>query len=166
MNPSDRISKHLTVGDAIKSETAIRKGIDNSMDEAQLENAKYIATKVYDPIKDKFPNAGCYSFFRCKLLNDAVGGSPSSFHSFAGAQDIDTPGNIDNKSIFKWCLDGNVPWNELIWEYGSIIQPEWVHVGLLPGYTTHVILHIYIDHTGKKHREALTREQAIERFGL
>lgn len=166
MNLSDKISKYLTVGDAIKSETAIRRGIDNSMNEAQLINAKNIATKVYDPIKDKFPNAGCYSFFRSKPLNDAVGGSPSSFHSFAGALDIDTLGNVDNRAIFKWVLDGNVPFNELIWEYGNNQQPEWVHVGLLPGYTTKVILHIYNDQTGKKHRDPLTVEQAIQRFGL
>lgn len=166
MNLSDKISKYLTVADAIKSETAIRKGIDNSMNEAQLVNAKYIATKVFDPIKDKFPNAGCYSFFRSKALNDAVGGSPSSFHSFAGALDIDTLGNVNNREIFKWVMDGNVPFNELIWEYGTNQAAEWVHVGLLPGYTTNVILHIYNDHTGKKHRDPLTKEQAIERFGL
>lgn len=166
MNPLDKISKYLTINDAIKSEMAIRRGLDNSMNADQLENAKYIASKVYDPIKDKFPNAGCYSFFRSKALNDAVGGSPNSFHSFAGALDIDTLGNVDNKAIFKWVLEGNVPFSELIWEYGSLIQPEWVHVGLLPGYTSRLILHIYNDQTGKKHRDIITKEQAIQRFSL
>ena len=163
---TDKISKYLTIGDAIKSETAIRKGIDNSMNEAQLINAKNIAVKVYDPIKDKFPNAGCYSFFRSKDLNDAVGGSPNSFHSFAGALDIDTLGNVDNKAIFKWVLDGGVPFNELIWEYGTLAAPDWVHVGLLPGYTTKNILHIYNDAKGVKHRDVLTKEQAYKLFNL
>jgi len=165
MTPTDKISKYLTVADAIKSETAIRHGIDNSMNETQLKAAKYIATKVFDPIKDKFPNAGCYSFFRSAPLNKAVGGSPSSFHSFAGALDIDTLGNVDNKAIFKFCLDGGVPWNELIFEYGTLAAPEWVHIGLLEGYTTKNILHIY--NVGKvKHRDVLTKEQAIKLFNL
>jgi len=165
MNPSEKISKYLTVGDAIKSETAIRHGIDNSMNEAQLINAKYFAVNVFDPIKDKFPNALNTSFFRSEKVNKLVGGSPSSFHSFAGASDIDSIGNVDNKAIFKWVLDGNVPFNELIWEYGTLERPEWVHVGLLRGYTIKKILHIYND--GKvKHRNVLTKEHAYELFKL
>jgi len=165
MNPTDKISKYLTIADVIKSETAIRKGIDNSLPPALLPNAVNIATKVFDPIKYKFSSAGCYSFFRSKALNLAVGGSQNSFHSFAGALDIDTLGNEFNRDIFKFVLEGNVPYNELIFEYGDLNQPDWVHVGLLPGYTMKKILHIWNDKTGKK-REELTKEQAIERFKL
>jgi len=165
MNVTDKISKYLTVGDAIKSETAIRRGIDNSMNEVQLGNAKHFATKVYDPIKDKFPNALSTSFFRCPKVNKLVGGSDASFHCYAGADDIDSFENKDNKAIFKWVLDGNVPFNELIWEYGTLERPEWVHVGLLPGYTTKNILHIY--NIGKvKHRDVLTKDQAYKLFHL
>lgn len=166
MTPTDKISRYLTVADAIKSETAIRKGIDNSMNATELSNAKYIATKVFDPIKDKFPNAGCYSFFRSAPLNKAVGGSPNSFHSFAGALDIDTLGNVDNKAIFKFVLDDNVPYSELIWEFGNLSSCEWVHVGLLPGYTMKKILHIYHDARGVKCRDVLTKEQAYKLFNL
>lgn len=166
MDVNTKISRYLTIADAIKSETAIRNGIDNSMNPDQLVNARHIATNVYDPIKDMFPNAGCYSFFRSKSLNDAVGGSPNSFHSFAGALDIDTLGNADNREIFKWVMDGNVPHNELIWEFGNNQRPEWVHVGLLPGYTTNIIIHIYNDQTGKRCRDVLTKEQAMQRFGF
>jgi len=166
MTLTDKISKYLTVADAIKSETAIRKGIDNSMNETELSNAKYIATKVFDPIKDKFPNAGCYSFFRSAPLNKAVGGSPNSFHSFAGALDIDTLGNVDNKAIFKFCIDGWIPANEIIWEFGNLNQPDWVHIGLLPGYTMKKILHIYHDAKGVKHRDLLTKEQAYKLYNL
>ena len=165
MNLTDKISKYLTVGDAIKSETAIRKGIDNSMNQVQLVNAKGIAQLVYDPIKDKFPNAGCYSFFRSKALNDAVGGSPNSFHSFAGALDIDTIGNVDNKAIFKWVLDGGVPFNQLLWEYGTLECCEWVHVGLLPGDKRHDIKRVYIKN-GIQQIELLTKEQAYKLFNL
>lgn len=160
-----KISKYLTVADAIRSETAIRHGIDNSMNAAQLENAKYFATNVFDPIKDKFPNALCTSFFRSEAVNKLVGGSPSSFHSYAGAIDIDSIGNANNKEIFKWAIDGNVPANEILWEFGTITAPDWVHVGLLKGYTTHNIIHIY--YLGKeKKRDVLTKEEAYKRFGL
>jgi len=166
MNPVEKISKYLTIGDAIKSETAIRKGIDNKMNESQLVSAKNIAVKVYDPIKDKFPSAGCYSFFRSAALNLAVGGSQNSFHSFAGALDIDTPGNEFNREIFKWVLDGNVPYSELIWEFGNLNQPDWVHVGYLEGYPQGKILHIWTDQKLGKQRQVLTKEQAIAKFSL
>lgn len=161
------ISKYLTVADAIKSETAIRAKppIDNSMNEIQLKAAKYIATKVFDPIKDKFPNAGCYSFFRSYALNKAVGGSQNSFHSYAGALDIDTLGNVDNKAIFKFCLDGGVPFNQLIWEYGTLDCPEWVHVGLLEGDRRHDIKRIYTEDK-EVHNDLLTKEEAIKLFNL
>lgn len=165
MNTSDKISKYLTVGDAIRSETAIMHGIDNSMNDAQLANAKYFATNVFDPIKDKFPNALCTSFFRSAEVNKMVGGSPSSFHSYAGAIDIDTFGDKDNKAIFKFAIDGNVPANEIIWEFGDMSHPNWVHIGLLKGYTTHKIIHLY--YIGKeKMRDVLTKEEAYKRFGL
>jgi hypothetical protein len=166
MIESEKISKYLTVGDAIKSETAIRKGIDNSLPAALLSNAKYIATKVYDPIKDRFPDAGCYSFFRCDKLNVAVGGSRGSFHSYAGAIDTDTPGNVHNREIFKWVIDENVPFNQVIWEYGTLEVPEWVHVGLLPGDTRHHIKRIWIDAQGIVRNDLLTKEQAIKLFKL
>jgi hypothetical protein len=166
MNPTEKISKHLTIGDAIKSETAIRKGIDNSIPPALLVNAKNIAVKVFDPIKDKFPSAGAYSFFRSKALNLAVGGSQNSFHSFAGALDIDTPGNEFNRAIFKWVLEGNVPFSELIWEFGDLNAPDWVHVGYLEGYPQGKILHIWNDPKTGKQRQVLTKEQAIAKFKL
>lgn len=159
------ISKYLTIADAIKSETAIRNGIDNSMNDGQLANAKYFAVNVFDPIKDKFPNALNTSFFRSSEVNKLVGGSASSFHSYAGASDIDSIGNVDNKAIFKFVLDGGVPFNELIWEYGTLSAPDWVHVGLLKGYTTHKILHIYYLNKVKM-RDVLTKEEAYKRFGL
>ncbi len=165
MNLTDKISKHLIYHDVIKSETAVRKNIDNSCPEALLPNAIYWATNVYDPIKDKFPNAGVYSFFRSKRLNSAVGGSLASYHSYAGAGDIDSPGNLNNRDIFKYVIDDNVPYNEVIWEFGDLNQPDWVHVGLLKGYTIKKIIHMYYQ-GDKKIREVLTKEQAYNRFKL
>jgi zinc D-Ala-D-Ala carboxypeptidase len=165
MNPQDKISKYLTVGDAIKSETAIRRVIDNSMTEYQLAFAKYVAIKVFDPIKDKFPRAGCYSFFRSEALNKAVGGSKNSFHSFAAAIDIDTLGNVDNRAIFKFVIDGGVPFSQVIWEFGDLRTPEWVHVGLIQGDQRHDIKRIYTDADGT-HNQLLTKEQAYEIFKL
>lgn len=165
MNLTDKISKHLTYHDVIKSEYATRNGIVNSLPIALQQNAKFWAVNVFDKIKDHFPEAGVYSFYRSAALNKGVGGSPASFHSFAGAGDIDTPANFYNKAIFKWVLDGNVPFNEVIWEFGTLDAPDWVHVGLLPGYTTHNILHIYHEDDIKK-RDVLTKEKAYELFKL
>jgi len=163
MNNTDKISKYLTVADAIKSETAIRKGLDNSMNATQLGYAKYVATMCFDPIKDKFPRAGCYSFFRSDAVNKAVGGSKNSFHSYAAAIDIDSLGDVDNRAIFKWIIDGNVPFSQVIWEFGDLNKPNWVHIGLIAGDKRHDIKRIYTDVNGT-HNDLLTKEQAITLF--
>lgn len=165
MNATDKISKYLTYADLVRSEFAIRNGIKNEPNEIELANARYIAEEVYDHVKEKFPEAGCYSFYRCQKVNAGVGGSPYSFHPFAAAIDIDSLANKVNKAIFKYIMQ-ELPYTELIWEYGTTTCPEWVHVGLLKGDKRKYILHLWTDEHGVKHRDTLSTEEATKRFNL
>ena len=42
-----KISKHITYAEAIHSNTAKRKGIDNTPNPAQVENMKLIAQQIF-----------------------------------------------------------------------------------------------------------------------
>jgi hypothetical protein len=124
------ISEHFTYQEGVKSDTSIKNGYDNTPNETQLSNMKFVATEVFEPLRKHFNKPiGITSFFRCKKLNDKVGGSNTSQHRTGEAIDIDADvfGDITNKEIFDYIKD-NLVFDQLIWEFGSQDEPEWVHV--------------------------------------
>jgi len=131
-----KLSKNLSLDEVIKSNTAIRRGIDNTPSEEHLENLKYLAEKVFQPIREHF-GVPIYisSGYRSQALNEAIGGSPRSFHSHGMALDLDQDGRnkgVSNADVFYFIKD-NLQFTELIWEFGDENNPNWVHVALAKG---------------------------------
>lgn len=124
------ISKHITYEEATKSQTAVRRGIDNTPNAQQLEAMKLVAEKIFEPIREHFgiPIA-ITSFYRSPALNKAVGGAKNSQHVLGEAIDIDGQvlGGVSNSTIYKFVKD-NLAFDQLIWEYGNAAEPDWVHV--------------------------------------
>ena len=70
------------------------------------------------------------SGYRSKGLNDAVGGSLTSQHCKGEAIDIDMDGSsngVTNKMVYDYIKD-NLVFDQLIWEFGTDKNPDWVHV--------------------------------------
>jgi len=131
-----KLSNNLSLSEVTKSNTAIRRGIDNSPTAEHIENLKYLAEKVFQPIREHF---GCPIFvssgYRSKDLNEAIGGSQRSFHSHGMALDLDMDGrsnSVSNADIFYYILN-NLQFSELIWEFGDDNNPNWVHVAIAKG---------------------------------
>lgn len=125
-----KISNYTTIEQACKSETAIRKGIDNTPNQEQIEAMKLLCEKVYDPLCKTIGGVLPYtSFFRSVKLNKAIGGSSTSQHCKGEAIDIDCDGtNITNKTIFE-LLKAEFDFDQIIKEYPDINgNPSWVHV--------------------------------------
>lgn len=124
-----RISDYTTLEQAIKSETAIRKGIENIPTDEQSEAMRLLCEKVYDPLCKTIGRALPYtSFFRSVKLNKAIGGSSTSQHCKGEAIDIDCDGTeIENSTIFH-TLKSEFTFDQLIWEFGDDNNPAWVHV--------------------------------------
>ena len=77
-----KLSNNLSLAEVVKSNTAIRRGIDNTPTDAHIENLKYLAERVFQPIREHFSSAIYVSSgYRSKALNEAIGGSQRSFHS-------------------------------------------------------------------------------------
>tara|TARA_S200002703_G_scaffold136351_1_gene125645 strand:- start:1006 stop:1479 length:474 start_codon:yes stop_codon:yes gene_type:complete len=131
-----KLSNNLTLVEATKSNTAIRRGIDNTPTDAHIENLKYLAQKVFQPLRENFGSAIYVSSgYRSKELNEAIGGSQRSFHSHGMALDLDQDGKsyaVSNADIFYYIKD-NLPFSELIWEFGDEDKPDWVHVAIAKG---------------------------------
>ena len=83
----DRISKHISYKEATRSNTALRRGIDNIPDVEQLENMKLIAEKVFEPLRKHVGGPiKINSFYRSPELNIAIGGSKNSQHCIYARQ--------------------------------------------------------------------------------
>ena len=125
----DRISKHISYKEATRSNTALRRGIDNIPDVEELENMKLIAEKVFEPLRKWVGGPiKINSFYRSPELNVAIGGSKKSQHCHGQAIDIDdTFGYRSNASMFKY-IRYNMDYDQMIWEFGDEKNPAWVHV--------------------------------------
>lgn len=134
----EKISEHISYSEAIKSQTAIRHGIDNTPNEEQLKAMKLVAEKIFEPIR-KALNRPVFisSFFRSPALNKKIGGATSSQHCKGQAIDIDVDGL--NNEIFYF-IKNNLQYNELIWEFGNSSEPDWVHVSYVEGNNKKEIL--------------------------
>lgn len=124
-----QLSKNLVLAEVMRSETAKRKGISNMPTPEHIENFKLLAEKVFQPIRDHFgAPIRISSGYRSAALNKAVGGSASSQHCTGEAIDIDMDGTaITNAAIFNFIKD-NLEFDQLIWEFGTDTNPDWVHV--------------------------------------
>tara|TARA_R110002020_G_scaffold70277_2_gene182470 strand:+ start:1541 stop:2002 length:462 start_codon:yes stop_codon:yes gene_type:complete len=130
-----KLSKNLTLKEAVKSNTATRLGIDNTPSEWEVNNLTAIADHIFQPIRDHFGvPIGVSSGFRCKELNKAIGGSKYSQHMIGEALDIDADiyGKVTNADIFNY-IKKNLEWDQMIWEFGNDEEPNWVHVSYKEG---------------------------------
>ena len=126
-----QLSKHLSLAEVTRSETAKRKGVSNMPTPEHLENFKLLAEKVFEPIREHFGvPIHISSGYRSKELNKAIGGSSSSEHCEGRAIDIDMDGSasgVTNKQVFDFIKE-NLNFNQLINEFDY----SWVHVSYNP----------------------------------
>jgi len=124
-----KISEHLDLSELTRSESAKRVGISNMPTPEHIKNLKLLAEKVFEPIRNYFGNPiRISSGYRSKELNAKIGGANTSQHSSGEAIDIDMDGtDITNKEIFNYIKD-NLSFDQLIWEFGTDNNPDWVHV--------------------------------------
>lgn len=129
---SGMLSKYLSYNQAIKSDTASRNKLDNTPNKSEIENLKHLGLNIYDKIYEKFNGkVKLTSVFRSEKVNKKVGGSSTSQHRYGQALDIQGTNGVTNKQIFKYVKE-NLNYHQIIWEYGSASEPNWVHVGYKP----------------------------------
>lgn len=127
-----RLSKNFTLAEFTKSQTATRRGIDNTPEGEHLEAAKELFENVVQKVRDKFGLTVINSGYRGPELNEAVGGSAKSQHCKGEAVDIECPGN-SNYEVAKW-IEDNLDFDQLILEFYTPGIPDsgWVHVSYKP----------------------------------
>jgi len=122
-----QISKNFKLSEFIESETAKRMNIDNTPSEEIIENIKFLVTELLQPIRDRisYPfhiNSG----YRCKELNDIVGGSSNSAHLQGLAADIDLGSRQLNRILWEEIERGHFNFDQAIDENDFL----WIHIGI------------------------------------
>ena len=128
-----KLSTHLDLSEVIRSDSAKRNGISNMPTPEHIENFKLLAEKIFEPVREHFGvPIRISSGYRSKELNAKIGGSATSQHCKGQAVDIDMDGtSLTNKQVFDYIKD-NLPFDQLIWEFGNEDNPDWVHVSYVP----------------------------------
>jgi len=123
-----RLSKNFTLQEYTKSQTATRRGLDNTPGEEHLAKAKSLFENVVQKVRDHFGVTVINSGYRGPALNTAVGGSSNSQHCKGEAVDIECPGT-SNYDVAKW-IEDNLDFDQLILEFITLGIPDsgWVHV--------------------------------------
>jgi hypothetical protein len=131
------LSQHVTLSEATRSDAAKRAGISNEPNAEQLARMVLLAVNVFEPLRNHF-GVPIYisSFFRSKAVNVMIKGANNSEHMANGgaAMDLDAEmfGVITNKQIFEYIVN-NLKFRQLIWEFGTNEEPDWVHVSYSEG---------------------------------
>lgn len=127
------LTANFTLEELTKSETALRKGLDNTPGSVEVDNLKTLAEKVLQPIREAFgKGVKVNSGFRHPEVNAAVGGSRTSDHCKGQAADIEIPG-VPNHTLAMW-IEANLDYTQLILEFYTKGVPDsgWVHVSYDP----------------------------------
>ncbi len=122
--------KYFSFAEFERSDTAERSGIDNRMPEDVKSNVTALVDNVLDPLRQMWGKPiTVTSGYRCPKLNKAVGGAATSQHVQGQAADITTGNYVDNARLFQMLLDSLLPFDQLIFERGSIkTGPAWIHI--------------------------------------
>tara|TARA_R110000822_G_scaffold91854_1_gene211570 strand:+ start:750 stop:1211 length:462 start_codon:yes stop_codon:yes gene_type:complete len=128
----ERISKHITYKEAVRSNTALRLNINNIPNDYEISNMVGIANHVFEPLREYVGGPiKINSMFRSEALNRAIGGSSRSQHCQGRAIDLDdTFGHKTNAEMFNY-IKNNLNFDQLIWEFGDDTNPDWVHVSFV-----------------------------------
>ena len=125
------LSRNFTLQELIKSDTAIRKGIDNNPNADQVEKLKLLCERVLQPVRDHFGRVKVNSGYRSPELCVAIGSSINSQHAKAEAVDFECIG-VDNAEVADW-VHVNLETDQLILEYYTPGEPNsgWIHASFV-----------------------------------
>ena len=126
------LTRNFTLSELTKSDTAIRKGINNNPNAEQVEKLKALCENILQPVRDHFGRVKITSGFRSVELCTAIGSSANSQHAKAEAADFECPG-VDNAELADW-IHKNLSYDQLILEFYTPGEPNsgWIHCSWIP----------------------------------
>ena len=107
--------------------TVTHENLDNTPGPTARKNLKVLVDNLLDPLREMINEPiAVNSGFRTLAVNKAIGGAlnPISQHTKGEAADIEC---FDNAKLFQ-VIREHFQFDQLIWEKGNDLYPDWVHV--------------------------------------
>ena len=155
------LTRNFTLLELTKSDTAIRKGIDNNPNADQVEKLKLLCENILQPVRDHFGRVKVTSGFRSPELCTAIGSSVNSQHARAEAADFECPG-VDNVELADW-IHKTLPYDQLILEFYTPGEPNsgWIHASWIDGTPRASYLWAYKSEGKTKYKPVLTKAKDL-----
>ena len=147
-----KLSDNFSLNELTKSQTAERKGIDNTPGPNPQENLKSLCEMILQPVRDHFGQVvSVSSGYRSQELCVAIGSSTQSQHAKGEAADFEIFG-VSNKELADW-INENLDYDQLILEYWKESDPNsgWVHCSYTNGSNRKQYLRAYKENGSTKY---------------
>jgi uncharacterized protein YcbK (DUF882 family) len=119
-----KLSNNFTLEELTQSETANRKGLDNTPTEEIKKNLVRLARFLEEVRHVLKRPIMVNSAYRSLEVNKAIGSKPTSQHCIGCAADIRVPGLTPN-DIVNLVVNSNIEYDQIIREFDS-----WVHISI------------------------------------
>jgi zinc D-Ala-D-Ala carboxypeptidase len=121
-----KLTKNFSLQEMTKSQTALRKGIDNTPTPDKIEPLTLLCEKVLQPVRDHFDRpVTITSGYRSPELCVAIGSKVTSQHTRGQAADFEVLG-VSNMEVAQWIAD-NCEFDQLILECFTGGNTGWIH---------------------------------------
>lgn len=125
--------KYFELSEFIKSDTAKKKGIDNTPTFEVVQHLDELVEQVLDPLRAAYGQPiKVSSGYRCPELNTAVKGAATSVHMIGYAADLQVGGSFNKFREFtvEWFRKTGTRFDQLLLESDAKTGARWIHIGL------------------------------------
>ena len=151
-----KLTANFSLKELTSSQTAERKGIDNTPSAEHQENLKSLCTAILQPVRDHFSKVvSVSSGYRSPELCTAIGSNITSQHAKGQAADFEIFG-VSNKELADY-IDSELHYDQLILEYWKESDPNsgWVHCSFSEGNNRKQYLRAYKENGKTKYEPVL-----------
>ena len=148
------LTENFSLKELTSSQTAERKGIDNTPSPTHQENLKLLCTHILQPVRDHFSRVVTISSgYRSPELCTAIGSKITSQHAKGEAADFEIFG-LSNKELADY-INENLDYDQLIIEYWKESDPNsgWVHCSYTNGSNRKQYLRAYKENGSTKYEQ-------------
>lgn len=131
--------QYFELDEFIKSETAKKRGIDNTPTFEIVDHLSELVREILEPLRAAYGQPiRISSGYRCPKLNAApeIQGAATSIHMTGYAADLQVSGSFAKFRDFvrAWLKETGKKYDQLIVERNRKSGAQWIHIGLYNNY--------------------------------